>query len=469
MAERPPAWFLGSLDELAQLGLPALDDYRRDDLWGGWEERWGTRRPADASTTLSRVLSLYPGGVWTCASLRATPRSSSFRDWFAALAAISRAALVIGDVEEMWSAGSTVRVRFAANGGGFELVPTLPYGSTLTRELLDAVNATVDGVVFHELVIGRGEDDEDDDDITIVCLPRQAARELRARGVRFVETAVPMPPSRGRAARWLEKLGVVERPPAATPPLTSIRRLGDRPTIATRATRPEAPLLSEIVADAGGLRRVTDALQPHARPTWSPVTEPGGSPAHASQFGGAPWLHADEHVPRCASCDTPMSLAVQLDLEALPAVLRATGLLQCFVCLDDHEAHARVVGRARRAAAQPAARLPARAIVGWAERGSELPGPAHWDSLGVRLGEPAASIAEDELEEPAEDDKLGGWPAYIQQPSLGRCSQCGQARELLIQVASEGNLAIHFGDGGRLFVATCRDHPEAVAARIEFH
>lgn len=119
--------------------------------------------------------------------------------------------------------------------------------------------------------------------------------------------------------------------------------------------------------------------------------------------------------------------------------------------------------------ARGAAQLPARAIVGWAEQRSELPGPAHWESLGVALGEPAAAAAEDELDDPAEGDKLGGWPAYIQQPSLGDCPQCGQPRALLLQVASQGNLAVHFGDGGRLFVAACREHPRAVEARIEFH
>jgi hypothetical protein len=91
------------------------------------------------------------------------------------------------------------------------------------------------------------------------------------------------------------------------------------------------------------------------------------------------------------------------------------------------------------------------------------------ESLGVALGEPAAEAAQDELDDPAEGDKLGGWPAYIQQPSLGDSARCGQPRALLLQVASQGNLAVHFGDGGRLFVAACRDHPRAVEARIEFH
>jgi hypothetical protein len=248
-----------------------------------------------------------------------------------------------------------------------------------------------------------------------------------------------------------------------------IRRIGDRPVSEVSKLRDEAPLLSEIMAGAGPLGRITEALQPHARPAWTPVTEPGESPVHASKFGGTPWLNTGERPPRCATCDQPMALAVQLDLAALPAALRATGLLQCFVCLEDYEATARVVGRARRAAAPATTGLPARAIVGWTERRDELPGPAHWESLGIALDEPAASLAEDDLEEPAGGDKLGGWPAHLQEPSVGRCTRCGQPRALLLQVASDGNLAVDLGDGGRLFVAACREHPKVVTARIELY
>jgi uncharacterized protein YwqG len=225
-------------------------------------------------------------------------------------------------------------------------------------------------------------------------------------------------------------------------------------------------LIAHATAD---LRRITEALEPHARPSWRPVTEAGESPGRASQFGGAPWLKAGESVPRCKSCELPMSLAVQLDLAAAPQPLRATGLLQCFVCLDDYEAHARVVGDDRRAAVRASAQLPARTIVGWKEQSRELPGPAQWESLSITLDDLAATLAEEELDEPSDDDKLGGWPALIQSESLGHCVQCGQARALLLQVASDGALAAHFGDGGRLFVAACPAHPKLVAAHIEYH
>src|SRR5262245_15468341 len=144
MAASPPAWFLASVDELVRLGFAELDEYRRDDMWGGWEERWSTGQPADAGTTLSRAISLYPGCVWTCESLAPTPESASFGDWFSGLAAISRGALVIRAVEEAWSR-YRVTVRFATRNGWFEFSSKPTHGSALTRELLAAANAAVDG------------------------------------------------------------------------------------------------------------------------------------------------------------------------------------------------------------------------------------------------------------------------------------------------------------------------------------
>jgi hypothetical protein len=66
MAAPPPAWFSVLLDELAALGLPPLDEYRRDDAWGRWEERWSVQPPAEAGVALARAIALYPGRVLTC-------------------------------------------------------------------------------------------------------------------------------------------------------------------------------------------------------------------------------------------------------------------------------------------------------------------------------------------------------------------------------------------------------------------
>src|SRR5882672_2095765 len=77
MAAPPPAWFLDALDELARLGLPEVDEHRREDMWGGWEERWSTDQPAEERITLSRAIAMYPGCVWRCGSLQATPTSAS--------------------------------------------------------------------------------------------------------------------------------------------------------------------------------------------------------------------------------------------------------------------------------------------------------------------------------------------------------------------------------------------------------
>jgi hypothetical protein len=102
MPESPPAWFSALLDELAALGLPPLDEYRRDDAWGRWEERWSVQPPTETGVALARTVALYPGRVWTCETPHATPGAARFAGWLSALAAISGGALVIrgcrGDV-----------------------------------------------------------------------------------------------------------------------------------------------------------------------------------------------------------------------------------------------------------------------------------------------------------------------------------------------------------------------------------
>lgn len=484
MAKPPPAWFSALFDELAALGLPPLDEYRRDDAWGQWEERWSVEPPAEAGVCLARAIALYPGRAWTCETLRATPGAALFAGWLSSLGAISAGALVVGDVDEAWFGSATVKVRFTASGGRFELFPRHVHGRGLLRELLDGASVVAERAVFRELAIERGDLEDDGLDHTIVCLPRDAERALAERGVRFVKPDEPSPAARGWVARWLAKIGAAAPSPPLAAPATSIRRIGDRPLHATAPTAEpahpapptaatiqepaaETPLLSEIVGCAGTLSQLTEVLQPHARPTWKPVTERGDPSSHASKFGGAPWLTPRERIPRCEECEEPMSLAVQLDLAALPAELRGTGLLQCFVCLDDYQACARVVTRDRRVARATPARLPARAIVGWIGGPRELPGPSEWEPLGIALDRRASAVAEDELDEPGDGDKLGGFPAHIQHADLGHCARCGRPRALLIQVAARRNLAVDFGDSGRLFVAICRDHPDAALARIE--
>jgi hypothetical protein len=269
---------------------------------------------------------------------------------------------------------------------------------------------------------------------------------------------------------------------------------------------------------------VLDALEPwreaHRRPAWRPVVadaergEPSGGAGGVAKFGGRPWLLPGEAGPRCAHCDRPLQLFVQLDLDDLPDELDGRfgpGVLQLFYCVGgpatgDHpecigeEAWApfsdvaslvRVVpGGAEALApagspadvADVADGFAAAAIVGW-ERFDDLPDPEDHDLLGlwrtydhdlrtlsVRCPEVGleATVGLDDLDiediaHAAARDKLAGWPHWDQGREYPACPTCDATMRLVLQLDSEDHLPFTFGDLGIGHITQCPVHHDVVA------
>jgi hypothetical protein len=243
-------------------------------------------------------------------------------------------------------------------------------------------------------------------------------------------------------------------------------------------------------------------LARHRRPAWKPVVEPGDGSPTAPKFGGPAWTGSDAPWPACGACRTPLPLFLQLDLGDLPAELGrpfGIGLLQLFYCTrtdcpggDGWRPFADTVSRVRIAhPAGPATppgetsgSFPAKRIVGWS-RFTDLPSPAEHEALGldysfdVSTGHygvecPALglSLAGDEIEcgwlagaiaDAAPGDKLGGWPAWVQDERYPPCPRCGRRMALVFQVDSGDNVPFMFGDSGCGHVTQCPEHKEVVA------
>lgn len=214
----------------------------------------------------------------------------------------------------------------------------------------------------------------------------------------------------------------------------------------------------------------------HARRAWKPLSNAFG--LGAAQFGGSPVLAPGEAWPACGTCKQPMQFLVQLDLAALPdgAPVKGAGLLQLFYCSTDDgrcETWAPFSGthvvRLLSGPTEPAAHPPAvepyprKRIVGWQEI-VDYPDPEEPAWIERTAHGLDADDDDDDDDDGAEDgDKLGGWPAWVQGVEYPSCRECGATMELVLQVDSNDNLPIMFGDVGCGHVTQCPAHPHVLA------
>jgi len=193
-----------------------------------------------------------------------------------------------------------------------------------------------------------------------------------------------------------------------------------------------------------------------------------------------------------------MQFFLQLPLASLPArfTVRGDGMLQLFYCsVDDGSCETwrpfsgthlvrLLTGRAA-AAAQPAglAPFPVRAIAGWHEL-IDYPHPGEHEALGLvyeydfpnkRVSVSCADLGvalrdldlgsgvAQTIATAEQGDKLGGWPAWIQNVEYPVCLECGRPMDLVFQVDSKDNIPHMFGDVGCGHITQCPIHPHVLA------
>ena len=255
-------------------------------------------------------------------------------------------------------------------------------------------------------------------------------------------------------------------------------------------------------------RRLETWLDEHGRTAWRPrVGE--ATLGTMSQFGGAPRLLEGEAHPSCHECNRPLQLIVQLDLHTLPseaAELHGSGLLQLFYCtggtatdgfvqcdqdrgwepFSDRCSLVRIIDPDR-TTADPAIAVAehsdtASTIVDW-EPFPDVPHVEDWRSLGLTMrfdraqnteawqwpGDPVptavpeGSIDEAEFRQSATQDKLGGWPSWIQGAEYPHCPRCDGQMHLVMQIDSNDHVPFMWGDFGIGHITQCRDHRDVVA------
>jgi hypothetical protein len=234
---------------------------------------------------------------------------------------------------------------------------------------------------------------------------------------------------------------------------------------------PEAAITKSI--DATTIAELHSKLHEFRRSAWLPTVVDDDGGAAASKFGGTPFIGPGETWPKCVVCGDWLQLAVQLADGDLPSELRGAfaGTLQAFFCTTESCRPAEpfaptTLVRLIESMGAPAYEAPpfdeaffGRRIVGWHET-PDYPTYEELETLGVRLaGGPEIG---GDFYCALTQDKLMGWPNWAQSPSYAKCPKCGNALRALVQIASEGNVPLMFGDAGTAWVWQCPEHRDVV-------
>jgi hypothetical protein len=124
--------------------------------------------------------------------------------------------------------------------------------------------------------------------------------------------------------------------------------------------------------------------------------------------------------------------------------------------------------RIESAAARPAARgagsdrlIPRRTIVGW-EPIDDYPNSYELEDLGLELDDDTTDALYVRGLTAVQQDKLLGWPAWVQYVEYPSCRLCGRSMWLIFSLESSNNLPYGFGDSGSGQITGCPDHPDVL-------
>lgn len=220
-------------------------------------------------------------------------------------------------------------------------------------------------------------------------------------------------------------------------------------------------------------------LKPYEKPMWAPKVGNSEVSYLFSKFSGKAALVAKETWPACKRCKSPMQLLVQLNAKQFPAEMKSPfgeGILQLFCCdqcsksLEDIKELPEIsLVRVLDPKTQDLTGVeslpktfstPEKPIEGW-EESVDYPNTAKLKSLGCDLKvDQAALLTEKGF--PKVQDKLMGWPNWVQGIKYPKCSQCGSAMKLVIQIAPQDNLNIELPGGQCMHVIQCDKHKSEI-------
>lgn len=230
-------------------------------------------------------------------------------------------------------------------------------------------------------------------------------------------------------------------------------------------------------------RDVLNVLERYSRMAYLPVTEPVHEQFSIhSKIGGLPYLRHEEDWPVCANCGKYMQLLLQLNMADFPEK-KNSGLVQLFYCTS-REPHCETEMRtckpfsggavSRKIFIEgPPVKVTPRLddifdeyrIVSWKKK-KDYPHFEEYKRLGIDL------LIDDEVYElmeqreeglPIAEDKLFGWPYWIESENYPYDRKTGSQMRLLFQLDAKDNFPGLFGESGIGYLTVSPDNLNEMA------
>ncbi len=227
----------------------------------------------------------------------------------------------------------------------------------------------------------------------------------------------------------------------------------------------DAQLISKCLEE--DLNIVMAKLSPFKRIAYTPITGNPSAPEFSkkSKFGGAPYLRNEKDWPVCPSCKKHMQFIMQLNLQDIPDRCQ-NGLVQIFYCTstipncasinDAFVAFSKSVITRIIHIDKPSAKILPKLneiftqyeIIGWNTK-YDYPHFKEYKDLGIDLYVDSMVkqlMIERNIGLPINENKLFGYPNWIQGIEYPKDKENNCEMDLLFQLTSKQNTGMNFGN-----------------------
>jgi len=230
---------------------------------------------------------------------------------------------------------------------------------------------------------------------------------------------------------------------------------------------------------------VKTLVRPSVRLTVEPIDDAIDLALTDSKFGGLPFLE-DQRWPTCNSCSNGLAFICQFNLRTLaPDLTLPFDLFSFFYChecmpMSTDDSPGMWAVRISKLPGTSTAQLP---VDGCANEdhhctpcsvsAARVPSLPDWqdDILSDELRDLSGSLNPDEpwepyqtaaatlVGEPSFTSHIGGYPQWVQGGESFECSECGEPLSLFVEIATELDANLMWGDSGSVYLFHCPNHP----------
>jgi uncharacterized protein YwqG len=231
------------------------------------------------------------------------------------------------------------------------------------------------------------------------------------------------------------------------------------------------------------LNKTIEGLEKYKRMAYLPIVKSNQKCfSSLSKYGGYPYLRNENDWPVCENCQKHMQHFLQLNLKDLPEN-NGDGLIQLFYCTNDEKEcvikmesfspFSKAV-MCRKIDIDKASAIIApnieevfdeKIIISWDPK-VDYPCFEEFDLLGIKLefyDDVLELLEERELCQPIYEDKLFGWPYWVQSEEYPLDRNTKTRMELLFQIGGSENIPYMFGDAGIGHITQSPDNENELA------